>query len=212
MIARLLVISALTCSFVFLGFSFRTPSSGSAQAQSKGDLLATIDAMQTTVAEQDERIGALEANVRQLESTVASLVVDSPESTDTANPDTNRAEVHEISGSLTIVSSNPDNVFNENVDFKNYGDIRFCFGQGGFADLKGLMPVVVLDGSGSVIATGETESGQYSDLSKTCEFKFSVKSVPVADFYTFRIGRREAPIYSYEEMEEMNWNVALSIG
>lgn len=101
------------------------------------------------------------------------------------------------------------------IDSKIRGTDDYCYGSGGYSDIKGAMPVTIRDGKGNILATGNTESGKrpsgkYSNV--ICKFSFKVNDVPKTDFYSVEIGRRGQINYSYEEMQEKKWELILSLG
>jgi len=109
-----------------------------------------------------------------------------------------------IKGDLTLVDSNIG------------GTPENCFGLGGYSDIEEAMPVTIKDGQGKILATGRTGSGtQPKDVGYSyvkCIFYFQVDSVPKSDFYTIEVGRRGGLNYSFEEIQNQNWKVSLSLG
>ena len=60
-------------------------------------------------------------------------------------------------------------------------------------------------------ATGELGIGKIiSD--NYCQFSIEVNGIRKADFYTIQIGRRGDLTYSYQEMEDKNWELNVSLG
>jgi len=104
-----------------------------------------------------------------------------------------------IKGSITLIDS----------DLGGTDDT--CYGTGGFGDIRANMPVTVRDGEGAILATGETGSGR-TDSSVTCVFEFEISEIPKVDFYSIEVGRRGQLNYSFQELEEKEWTVGLSIG
>ena len=91
-----------------------------------------------------------------------------------------------------------------------------CSGSGGYDDFDTGMNVVIRDGSGSTIGT--TSSGpatfvREDGTSNTlfCQTEFEV-SVDIVDFYEIEIGRRGALSYSYDELRQEGFNLALTLG
>lgn len=151
--------------------------------------------------ELEQRISGLEARVTVLEQEVATL----KSSGTSASQDT---ELYTINGSLRLRQDRDEDV----VFLESAG---LCSGTRGFDDIQTGANVVILDGSGNTLATthlelkeGFTATGVSSNI---CEFSFTVE-VPRASFYTVKIGRRGAPTYSFQEMEQNDWKIDLSIG
>ncbi len=99
-------------------------------------------------------------------------------------------------------------------DSKIKGISNYCYGTGGYSDIKGGMVVTIKDESGKIIAVGETSHGTRSDniLGTMCMFSFTVDSIPKANFYTVEIGRRGKLTYSFDDMKKIEWNISLTIG
>lgn len=122
------------------------------------------------------------------------------------------------------------------------GEATSCRGTGGYDDFGAGMNVTVKNGRGQIVASGSTENipadylaeddldaksddevgsdtDEMSDDEKLdlffdyigCVVIFEVE-VPVEDFYSIEVGRRGDLSYSYEDLEEMDWAVALSLG
>ena len=203
MLTRVFMLIAILVGITALGASYRSMSPGFALAQdADADLIATIEALQTQVDEQEARISKLEEDVSLLLAEDAG-----PEIEDAATG------MQTITGSLTLIGA---------TDAKTVGDLTFriidmgetdgCIGNGGYADLVGGRQIIVMDGSGQTIAVGEGQPGVLHRSDNTCEFAFTVEGVPASDFYTIRIGSREGPTYTFEDLEAMSWHVELSIG
>lgn len=210
MVARVFLIIASVIGVAALSLSYVAPAPRIALAQDSDDLLATVEALQTQVADQDERIAKLEKDLKQLETVLAMVIVgDNPDASDT--PDTSAQDAHTIAGSLQLLAG--DGSFSDKNFVAlgtNNGD--FCSGTGGFDDLDGYLNVVISDGSGNIIATESTSSGEYQKYPEACSFEFTIDDVPDTDFYEIKIGRRGGPTYSREELEAANWRIDLSIG
>jgi hypothetical protein len=114
-----------------------------------------------------------------------------------------KPEVYAIKGKMTLVDSDLD------------GSDENCYGTGGYSDIKAGMPVTIKDGSGAIIATGDTGSGSKPTGSEhssvQCTFSFSVGNIPKADFYQVQVGRRGGLNFSFAEIQEKNWEIALSL-
>lgn len=183
--------------------------------QDEPQLRATVEALGTRVAEQDDRISQLENDLSAIRTVVAGLA-------QVSAPGDSTPVVAAPNGSYTIVGSmsleaesSLDPVVKEELDNNFFWTVidgeRTCIGSGGFDDLGGRMEVVVSDGAGNTLAVGEAGSGIYQPSRNACVFQFSV-DVPRAEFYAIRVGQREGPTYTFEDLEADNWEVALSIG
>ncbi|MEA5421492.1 hypothetical protein VB712_19900 [Spirulina sp. CCNP1310] len=104
-----------------------------------------------------------------------------------------------IKGSVTLIDSDIE------------GTDDHCYGTGGFGDIRTNMPVTIRDGEGTILATGETGSGKKESI-VTCIFEFEVSEIPKVDFYSIEVGRRGQLNYSFQELEEKDWTVGLSLG
>lgn len=122
------------------------------------------------------------------------------------------AEEPTLTGTVTIAGSATGNY---------EGD---CQGSGGYSDLRPGTTVVVKDGSGTTLATGNVLGGQVDeDRSKkmpmpalenpwtriVCVLSFAVPGIPEADFYEVEVGRRGGLTYSFDEIEAQDWKVEL---
>jgi hypothetical protein len=114
-----------------------------------------------------------------------------------------KPEVYAVKGKMTLVDSDLG------------GSDENCYGTGGYSDIQSGMSVTIKDGSGAIIATGDTGSGskpkdsEYSEVQ--CVFSFSVENVPKADFYQIQVGRRGGLNFSFAEIQQQNWEIALSL-
>jgi hypothetical protein len=90
--------------------------------------------------------------------------------------------------------------------------LQGCTGVGGFSDIQAGMPVIVQDEKNTILSTGTTETGYHPrerELSgRICIFKFTVKNIPVAKFYSIEVGRRGKLTYSFDEMVKKKWDVS----
>jgi hypothetical protein len=110
---------------------------------------------------------------------------------------------HTLQGSIDVIESLPLK------DANSTG--AACTGLGGYSDINAGTSVVVRDQSGKVLATGSLDAGKIVSL-ETCEFAFSVQSVPDADFYQVEVSRRGNMTYSKSDLDKRNWKVSLSLG
>jgi hypothetical protein len=211
MIARVALLVSILAGLTAACMNFRsTPTEVALAKINNADLAATVEALQTQVGEQDARIAKLEEDVAMLLSTGTSSNT-AVEGTPGAQGTTGTLQT--ITGSVALLP--PERA--RDVDELNFriidnGDVDYCTGNGGFDDLTGGMGVVIENGSGDTIAVGEAQPGTYSQNDNTCEFAFTVEDVPESDFYAIRISHRSGPTYSYEQLQEMNWHIQLSIG
>ena len=91
-----------------------------------------------------------------------------------------------------------------------------CSGKGGYGDIDAGAQVLVSDGGGNALATGELDAGEAGDTSGgfnvECNFSFTVPNVPKADFYSIEVWRRGDLTYSYDDLKKKDWTVAFSLG
>ena len=89
-----------------------------------------------------------------------------------------------------------------------------CYGTGGYSDIKSGLKVVVKNERQKIIGVGtlggDIYKGDYPRV--VCEYPFVIQDLPTAKFYTVEVGRRGELTYPYQELEEMNWEVAFSLG
>ena len=210
---RLILLSVVILLSVALdaaGTSFESPAIAQTSEES------TIEALQTTVALQGDQIAtlqsevdALNGSVALLTSNVATMLAGSSESTsgqaDQPTP-TAEPESFEIAGRLTIINTSPRNpAFT--AFYSSSAGKEICTGSGGFDDIERGAQVVVSNGNGQTIGT--TTLG-YGELDVGCRFVFTVE-VPRSDFYAFTIGQRGGPTFSFEELEQLDWEVPLTL-
>lgn len=107
-----------------------------------------------------------------------------------------------LTGTFTLVDKDIDRVGSS------------CSGSGGYSDFAPGMNVVVKDEGGKIIGTSSTTPGPVPDeyASVTCVLEFTVEDLPDAKFYSVEIGRRGDLTYSREELDDMGWNLSLSLG
>jgi hypothetical protein len=88
-----------------------------------------------------------------------------------------------------------------------------CAGSGGYDDIGQGAQVVVKDGSGNTIATGELHEGRSQrSYASSCSFDFAVTNVSAVDFYSIEVSHRGAITFSREELEAKGWNVGVTLG
>lgn len=85
-----------------------------------------------------------------------------------------------------------------------------CYGQNGFNDIMGQIPVIIKNESGTVIAVGKTEAGKQPEEHSTvrCIFNFRVENIPKSLFYSVEIGRRGSKTYSRQQLEDQGWDLS----
>lgn len=202
MIVRLLLIAAFVTGLAALGWSYLSPTPEVAVAQSSDDLLATVTALQTQVAQQDSRIAKLEEDVARL------LDRQSPQAADSEDAN---AATHSITGSITLSSFGETDISEWSFLYPAFGP-GDCIGWRGYDDITVGADVVIVDGSGTTIAKGELGPGAYDEEATSCTFEFTVEDVPTSDFYSVRVGHRDGPTYSFKDLEDLNWAMDLSLG
>ena len=86
----------------------------------------------------------------------------------------------------------------------------------GYSDISQGTTVTASDGTGKILATGRLGAGQLGPIVVStmsyCVFPLEVRSVPKADFYKVKVGRRGGLTHTYQEMQDNNWQVALKLG
>jgi len=100
------------------------------------------------------------------------------------------------------------------IDSRIEGNTNNCYGTGGYSDIQGGMSITIKNGTGAIIGTGSTESGQRAKggyASVHCIFEFTVDNLPRSDFYSISIGRRGESNFSFEELQKRNWTISLSL-
>ena len=104
-----------------------------------------------------------------------------------------------ITGTFTLVDD----------DFTGaLGDV--CLGSGGYRDINSSLDVVVKNGQGQIIATGDLGLGILKTRN-TCVFAFQVYKVPDADFYDVEVGRRGSLVFSRSDLERTDWIVGFKL-
>lgn len=105
----------------------------------------------------------------------------------------------------------------ELIDDNIGGQLDNCRGKGGYSDIEAFMPVTIRDQNGNVIGTGKTGLGKKSNYGSSftleaCTFDFEVKNIKKSDIYVVEIGERGSVTHSFQEMEEVKWNIQLVLG
>ncbi len=86
-----------------------------------------------------------------------------------------------------------------------------CYGAGGYSDIGSGVQVVVRDGNNNVMGVGKLVADETSASGQGCSFEFEVE-VQESEFYQIEIGHRGEMVYSFEELEERDWIIGLSLG
>jgi hypothetical protein len=141
-----------------------------------------------------------------------------------------------VNGSVTLQSTG-DWSYNE-ADLVSVGTEErlakgsSCYGNEGFSDITSGAEVTVFNESGTVIGTGSLDAGQVdgdatvgkntnpanprfgerlSPEGASCEFSFTVNSLPTAKFYRFKVSHRDGPNFSFDDLVSQNWMPRLSL-
>jgi hypothetical protein len=86
-----------------------------------------------------------------------------------------------------------------------------CSGSGGYSDVDFGADVRVRNQNGDLIASSHLEQGHANGLA-TCVFKFTVKNVRDAGFYSIEVSRRGELSYSKDDMAKNDWKVSATLG
>ncbi|MCA1823035.1 MAG: hypothetical protein LC640_01960 [Frankia sp.] len=109
----------------------------------------------------------------------------------------------EISGTFTIYTS----------DFTSAQLGQSCRGANvsyGYADIEDGTNVIVEDGGGEVIGTGELSGGVVDPLG--CKFDWEVTDLPDTSSYSITVSHRGALHYTRSELEDHDWVVSITLG
>lgn len=108
---------------------------------------------------------------------------------------------HTIGGDISVLD----------VGSLSASDGSSCYTSGGYTDIRAGGQVVVVNESGTTLATSTLGSGRYSGL--YCVFSFSVEDVGDATFYQVTTGNsnRGGPQYSVAQLAAQDWTVHLSL-
>jgi len=121
---------------------------------------------------------------------------------------------HRLTGTLAIGD--------HNWGWEKHGDKAVCIGGSGYEDIQEGAQIRIQDGAGAIIGTGSLVDGgtlalvvpsgkTFPDLVGHCTFTFEA-SVPDAPFYTFKIGKRDAPVFAKADLDAKDWHVDLALG
>lgn len=111
-----------------------------------------------------------------------------------------------ITGTFTLVAD-PE------LDESRAGET--CSGSGGYSDFGDGMNVTIRDGNGTIIATTSSRDTKWTSLDGVgglwCRTSFE-STADIVDFYEISIGRRGELSYSFDELEAVDFDVALTLG
>lgn len=71
-------------------------------------------------------------------------------------------------------------------------------------------PVMVRNESNTIVGTGTTDDHDSSTTVPGCTVHFTV-SVGPAQFYQLQIGTHAGPSYTFDELQQANWTIALKL-
>lgn len=209
MVVRFLLVAAMIVGLSAFGMSYLNPKPAPVRAQSsENELQATVEALQTQIAGQDARIAKLEEDVALLR---AAVVQDGHSAPPQSATQVNEEETHVLSGVVAlnyVVASSPDDLSFSRVDT---GDVDVCVGNGRFSSVNEGMRIVVYDESGETIAVGSLGPGVLNEVTYSCQFRFSVEAIPPADFYNIEVGSLGDRVYTFDELEELNWKLGFAL-
>jgi hypothetical protein len=96
------------------------------------------------------------------------------------------------------------------IDFEG---VSCSGGTGGYGDVGPGMDVVVRDNDGKVIGTSALGDNGEEVEGIACEWTAVVEDLPSGeDYYAVTVGRRGEQVYSGDELDEKEWEIALSLG
>ncbi|WP_017293631.1 hypothetical protein [Geminocystis herdmanii] len=110
-------------------------------------------------------------------------------------------KTYTLTGQLTLIDSKIEHEDNS------------CRGKGGYGDLSFTTRITIYDGKQNIIAMGQAigkNNRNHENWRVQCIFNLTVENIPKVDFYIIEIGRRKIQ-YSFQELEDMKWNLDLSL-
>lgn len=203
MIARLLVVVGFVVGFTALALTYGSPSPQVAQAQSGDeDLIATIEALQTQVADQEERLTELEDTQKALllilalgNASEGLPVTPTPTPRPTQRPEPTE---HTITGDV-LLALPTQYVVEGGTSCKAvtlYKDIGYGAG------------ISIYSWSGNFV--GQTVLGRGVVTNKGCAFPFSIE-VADQEFYRFVIADHQVGLFSKPTMVSAQWDIEIVI-
>lgn len=127
---------------------------------------------------------------------------------------TSQTEKPTISGKV-LVAAEPDTYVAFWLEKKQPG--KPCIGGDAardehFDDIKRGAKLVVKDGSGKQIATGQLDRGKIVPAGSfgACELPLTIPDVPAADSYTIQLGNHSVKTYSAKDLQQKDWKIELS--
>lgn len=107
-------------------------------------------------------------------------------------------------------SRNLDGTFTV-VDPDGYREVATgCRGVGADADIAPGTDIVLRDDAGRVVARSSLGDG--TEDAAGCTFPFTLYAVPRSEAYELQVGSRGSLTYSRDELDRLDWTVALSSG
>ena len=85
-----------------------------------------------------------------------------------------------------------------------------CKGYGGYTDINAGAGVVLKDGDGKILGTGQLQTG--SGDAASCSFPFTIDNVPEVPFYSVEVSHRGQITESLAELQADGWNFGLTLG
>lgn len=109
-----------------------------------------------------------------------------------------RSPSHTIAGTMTLYESS--------------GGLNgaYCYGESGYDDIEDGAEVRVTDEDGTLIGSGNLESGRMD--AGDCVFKFEVPDVKDTSYYSVEVSHRGGLSFSKSEMESNGWEVHATLG
>jgi len=86
-----------------------------------------------------------------------------------------------------------------------------CRGIGGYSDVSDGAQVIIRDGNNNILGVGRLDTNTELSSSRGCSYTFSME-VPRAPFYQVEFSHRSPLVYTFEDMEDMGWQLFLGLG
>lgn len=128
------------------------------------------------------------------------------------------ATLHTIKGSLLIQPGYHYESSDDLICISGCGtDGAPCTGIGPYADLRTDTQVTVRDANGAIVAIGALKTGSLEVRKDApywgrCRLPLEIDGVPEATFYSVSIGTRPGITYSHDQLDSLNWRLALTVG